>query len=209
MVEDKSSHNSYDIFCEKCDNILDITRTKSSTLSTELSTPTNVSTESEDIEYEKILKKVEEGKKLTKDELASIDIKEMVKNEYYKKMAKKGEIKKLIMEMMEDMGNSDDNTQAYMVCKNCGYCKNIDPSFRVLSKNPDGMVTHRDYINDTNYRLKVHIKTMPITRNFNCPNKNCASNNGKIEPEAIFFRKSANTYETVYVCRRCLTIKMN
>lgn len=209
VKDDKLSRIGYDMFCEKCDNILDITRTQNKMTSINSTTPLDVSTDDDNVDYEKILKKVENEEKLSRDELMSIDMKEIVKNEYYKKMAKKGEVKKMILEMLEDMGNSDDNIQAFMVCKNCGFTKYIDPRVRILSRNPEKMVSHKEYINDTNYRLKTHIRTMPITRNFNCSNKNCPSNTGKIEPEAVFFRKNADSYDTMYVCRRCLTIKIN
>jgi hypothetical protein len=133
----------------------------------------------------------------------------MVNNDYYKKMSKKGEIKKSIIDMIDDMGNSDDNTQAYMICKNCSFNKTIDPGFRILSKNPEGVTTIHDYVNEASYRNKVHIRTIPITRNFNCPNTECPVYKKMLPPEAIFFRKHANTHETVYVCKRCLSIKMN
>lgn len=211
----KKDSKSFNIFCEKCDNILDISRAVVKDIDTlDSETPRNLSSDQnsdndEDVDYESLLKKIEDGKKLTNDELRSIDIKEMVKNEYYKKMSKKGEIKKSIIDMIDDMGNADDNTQAYMVCKNCSFNKTIDPGFRVLSKNPEGVTATHDYVNEASYRNKVHIRTIPITRNFNCPNKECPVYKNKLAPEAIFFRKNTNTHETIYVCKRCLTIKMN
>lgn len=205
----------FSIYCEKCDNILDISRTVVKDIDTlDTETPKNLSSEQnsdndEDVDYEKLLKKIEDGQKLTNQELRTIDIKEMVKNEYYKKMSKKGEIKKSIIDMIDDLGNADDNTQAFMVCKNCSFNKPIDPGFRVLTKNPEGVTATHDYVNEASYRNRVHIRTMPVTRNFNCPNKECPVYKNNIVPEAIFFRKNPNTYETIYVCKRCLTIKMN
>ena len=172
-------------------------------------TPINLSSDNNDVDYESILQKIEMGNKLSNEDLQKIDIKELVKNEYYKKMVKKGEIKKSIIDMIDDMGNSDENTQAFMVCKNCSFNKNIESEFRILSRNPDGMTSSHDYINEAVYRNKVHIRTMPCTRNFNCPNKECPVYKNNVSPEAIFFRKNANTHETIYVCKRCLTIKLN
>jgi hypothetical protein len=209
----KDSSKSFNIFCENCDNILDISRfnvKNGDTLDSE--TPKNLSSNQnsdEDVNYESFLKKIEDGEKLSNDDLKSINIKEMVNNDYYKKMSKKGEIKKSIIDMIDDMGNSDDNTQAYMICKNCSFNKTIDPGFRILSKNPEGVTTIHDYVNEASYRNKVHIRTIPITRNFNCPNTECPVYKKMLPPEAIFFRKHANTHETVYVCKRCLSIKMN
>jgi hypothetical protein len=208
--------NKYSIYCDKCDNILDISRTSNKPLpdnellsETPKALSSDTNKEKEDVDYEAILKKIEKGEKVSNEELGSIDIKDLVKNEYYKKMTKKGEIKKSIIDMIEDMGNADENVHAYMVCKNCGYSKTIDPGFRVMTKNPEGIAATHNYINEASYRNKIHIRTMPITRNFNCPNKNCPVYTNKLPPEAIFFRKNEKSYETVYVCKRCLTIKMN
>ena len=231
MKVTKKDKKPFSIFCEKCDNILDIARSidKKDNIAIDSATPEELSSDTEhsnvlsddhsehsdnskeddDVDYEGLLKKLEDGNKLSSDELKIIDIKNMVKNEYYKKMAKKGETKKLIIDMIEDMGNSDENTQAYMVCKNCSFNKSIDAGFKVLSKNPEGITSTNDYVNEASYRNKVHIRTMPITRNFNCPNKECPVYKNNLASEAIFFRKNANTYETIYVCKRCLTIKMN
>ncbi|VBB18403.1 DNA-dependent RNA polymerase subunit Rpb9 [Yasminevirus sp. GU-2018] len=206
---DKGSPETDDIFCEKCGNILDISRAPLAGNDDSVDTPREVSDSDDEPDYEGILKKVENGEKLTDNELKSIDIKEMVKNEYYKKMTKKGEIKKQIQDMIEDMGNSDENTQAYMVCKNCLFTKPIKAHLRILTKNPEGVTATHDYINEANYRNRVHMGTMPRTRNFHCSNKECKVYTKKLPQEAIFFRKSADTYETIYVCTRCLTVKMN
>jgi len=195
------------IFCDKCNNILDISRTRIKSTTESESGPTSNS--EKEVDYESFLKKVEKGEKLSNDELSLIDTKEIFKNDYYKKMSKKGEIKKSIMDMIDDMGNSDENVQAYMVCNNCAFSKSIDPGFRVLTKQPEGVTATHDYVNEASYRNKVHIRTMPITRNFNCPNKDCPVYKNKLAPEAIFFRKNATSHEIIYVCKRCLTIKMN
>lgn len=228
-----------DIYCEKCDNILDITRTIAKTfdgVDVDSGTPKELSSDGESensadeanieannevndeandddddgVDYGFLLKKIEDGEKLTNDELRSINIKNMVKHEYYRKMAKKGEIKKNIIDMIEDLKNSDDNTHAYMICKNCGFNKPIDPRFRIMSRNPvDSTDTNsHTMINEDFYRNRVHVRTLPITRNFNCPNKECPVYKDKLAPEAVFFRKNPRSYELVYVCKRCLTVKM-
>jgi hypothetical protein len=219
-MTDQDTSSSFDIFCEKCDNILDITRTmpikNNEEIDTDTDTPKNLSSDEEEeeiknqnVDYETLLKKVEAGKKLSYDELSSINIKDLVKNDYYKKMAKKGEIKKNIIDMIDEMGNTDENVQAYLICKNCGFSKTIEAGLRILSKNPEGVISGHDYINEANYRNKVHIRTMPITRNFKCTNKDCPVYKEGLAPEAIFFRKNNTTHQIIYVCKHCLTIKMN
>ena len=200
------------IFCDKCDNILDISRFVVKDVDMlESDTPKILSSDDNvaEVNYESILKKVESGQKLTNDELSSIEIKDMVQNDYYKKIIKKGDIKNSIIDMIVDHGNSDDNIQAFLLCKNCNFSKPIEPNFCILSKNPEGVAATYDYVTDASYRNKVHVRTIPITRNFNCPNTKCPVYTNNLAPEAIFFRKNNTTYETIYVCKRCLTIKAN
>lgn len=217
-----------EFFCEKCDNILDISRTPLGNYGDILGedTPNTMSSDTDDsepktdrslaqpkiekpIDYDDMLKRVEKGEKLTYDELNTIDVKELAKNEYYKKMAKKGEIKRQILEMIDDMGNSDENIQAYMVCRNCSFTKEIKPQMKIMSKNPEGVVASHDYIDEVSYRNRIHFRTMPRTRKYECPNKDCPVYTKKIPNEAIFFRKNADTYETIYVCVNCMTVKSN
>lgn len=206
-IEKMTNISTDDIFCENCDNMLDITRTQFNK-EDNVSAPKPVSSE-RNVNYQELLKKVENNEKLSDEELNSIDIKELGNNEYYKKMNKKGEIKKRILEMIEDMKNSDENVQAYMICKNCGFTKPIKPQFKVFTKNPEGVTSSHDYVNESNYRNRLIMGTMPRTRNFNCPNKQCPVYTKNASPEAIFFRKSSNTYETIYGCVNCATFKMN
>lgn len=207
---------NFSIFCNNCDNIFEITRTVPQALQKnnifDNNTPNELSEDSAEDEhkrYETILKKVEKGEEPTKAELRSINPKELVKNEYYKKMTKKADIKKQLLDMIEDMGNADDNTHAYLLCDNCWYGKNIEAGHRILSKNPEGIASVYDVVNEAMYRNKVHVNTIPITRNFKCPNGNCPVYTEKKPAQAKFFRKNANTYELVFVCMNCLTIKMN
>jgi hypothetical protein len=217
-----SDNNNHDIFCENCNNILDVTRSvikkdmfgdsegdQDLDQAKDQKPVQNPEQNLVAVDYDTLLKKLEDGKKLTGDELSSIDVKEMVKSEYYKKMVKKGEIKKMIIDMQEDQGNSDENTRAYLICRNCAFTKVIENKFRVLSKNPEGSVAEHEFIDEANLRLKSHIRTMPVTRYFNCPNKKCPTYTENLASEAVFFRKNTNVYETIYVCRRCLTVKMN
>lgn len=215
-IENKTNIVVNDIFCEKCDNILDVSRTSLTKEEVDLndSQPTDtIESESTEnkivVDYENILRKVENDEKLTNEELSSIDIKDMVKDDYYKKLGKKGKIKTQIMEMIDDMRNSDENTSAYLVCQNCAFTKPIKSGLHILTKNPEGVPATHDYINESNYRVRVNMRTMPRTRNFTCQNKNCKGLMQSLPQEAIFFRKSADSYETIYVCTHCLAIKIN
>jgi hypothetical protein len=214
-----------DLFCENCNNFPDFSRSnKSVDMDVELeNTPTVVSDSAasasasasastdadKEIDYGSILQKVESGTKISDDELRSIDIKDMIQHPYYKKISKKADIKKQIIEMIEDMGNSDDNTKAFIVCKTCGYTKQINGKLKIYTKKPDGVIATHDVIDIANYRNRTLCRTMPRTRNFKCANSECATHNKNTPTEAIFFRKSQETYETIYVCTTCLTVKVN
>lgn len=209
-VKDKDL-DIYDIFCEKCESMLDILKHPNrqvDELDTE--TPKQLSSdEDKNVDYEKILKKVEKGDALSKEELETIDVREMVKNEYYKKLSGKGDIKKRIIDMIDDAGNSDDNTQAYLVCKNCAFSKKIKPGYKVVTKNPEGTISTNEITNESMLRNRVHFGINPKTRVFDCPNKECPSHKKDSPTEAIFFRKHQKTHEVIFCCTTCLTIKMN
>jgi hypothetical protein len=209
-----------DIFCEKCDSILDISKKPNrqpDTLDSDVETPKDVSSDEEsnddkkenNVDYEHILKKMEKGETLTNDELQTIDVKELVKNEYYKKLAGKGDIKKKLIDMIEDAGNSDENTHAYMVCKNCSFSKKMESGYKVVTKNPEGSNTDSEIINEVMLRNRIHFGPHPRSREFDCPNKSCPTHKSGTPTEAIFVRKHQNTHETIYVCTECLTVMMN
>ena len=85
-------HKAFDIFCENCDNILDISRSLKVNDIIESDTPVSVSSTEESsnkFDYETFLKKMENGESVFDEELKKIDIKDLVQDEYYKKMQKK------------------------------------------------------------------------------------------------------------------------
>lgn len=160
------------------------------------------------VNYKDIIKKVENGQKLTNDEILSINVKDMIQDEYYRKINQKNKIKKLIIDMIDDLGNSDENVQAYLLCTNCYYHRPIDQGFRIMSKNQEGTAYTHDYVNEALYRNYAYQRTLPITRNFKCTNELCPSNKDNVVPEAVFLRKD-NTYNIIYVCKYCKSIKLN
>lgn len=166
-----------------------------------------MSAEDEDF-YQRILSKVEADEELTDDQITRIEIKDMIKSQYYRDLKSKSAIKKKILTMIEDMGNSDDNTEFYLFCSNCGYSRTLDSNFHVLSKNAEGVASTHDYFDEDKTRLIVHSGIYPRTREFNCPNKDCSSQKGAptTSTEACMVR-DANSYHMTYVCVNCLTVK--
>jgi DNA-directed RNA polymerase subunit RPC12/RpoP len=198
-------------YCERCNTIMSITRNLNNygvKLDTE--TPDTVSDTDEikidDDFYERVLKLIVEDKDITDDDLNNINLVDITKTPYYKKMDGKGEIKKKIIAMKEDLDNSDINVDAYLVCSNCHFNKKIPNQFLVLTKNPEGVADTYDYIDEDMHRNKIYSRTFPRTRNFSCSNKSCPSKKKGVTPEACFFRKR-NMFQTVFVCVHCSTIK--
>lgn len=200
-------------FCQNCNNTLDISRSLNITDNKiDSDTPNTVTSADNkttvEVDYKSIIQKLENNEKLTNTELLSIDFNDLVKDNYYKKLTTKSNIKKTLMNMLDDMENSDNDKNGFLFCNNCNYSRALDPNTKIMSKNPDGVITTQEYINEANYRNKIHIRTLPRTRNFNCPNSKCPGKHNKTPIEAIFFRKNSFSYEMVYVCVNCLTIKI-
>ena len=156
--------------------------------------------------YENIIKKVENNQFPSNDELSQIDVKKMIKTNYYRSLKTKSAIKKKLSDMIEDMGNSDENTSFMLFCSNCGYSRPLDPGFHILSKQPEGQASVHDYSDDSKIRNSIHCGIYPRTREFICPNKDCLSHKPNNPTEAVFMR-DGNTYRIIYVCTSCLTIK--
>lgn len=200
-----------DIFCERCDNILDITSSIQKDYNADSIIESITDTESNKpfVDYENILKNLEKNKPVSNDVLKNIDIKDLVKNEYYKKMNKKGDVKKQIIDMIQDLDNSDNDVHSFLVCKNCLFTKPMKTQMKILTKKPENVVVMHDYVNESFYRNRLHISSMPCTRNFKCPNNACSVYTKNKPNEAIFFRKNQQSYDIVYICKNCGTIKMN
>lgn len=156
--------------------------------------------------YESILKAVESNAKLNIDQMLSIDIKKMIKSDYYKSLKSKSDVKKKILAMIEDMGNSDENTSFHLFCDKCGYHRALDTGFNILSKNPEGVASTHNYSDDAKLRNCVHFGIYPRDRKFNCPNDKCISHKKGNATEAVMMREGA-TYNMIYVCVYCLAIK--
>jgi len=189
-------------FCENCNTILDIRKTIKEEIIVK-----DEKKEKIIIDYKVLLDKVLNNEKLSFDELKMIDLKELVENKYYKNLSGKGEIKKTIIEMIEEMGNTDENINSYFFCNNCNYSKKIDNETKIFSKNQINTIEENEYVDPSYYRNKVFSNTIPITRNFICPNEKCESNTGKKPTEAIFFRKNKYSYKLIHVCKICLEIQ--
>lgn len=185
----------------------DVDETKSDKSDKSEDSENGESAELEDF-YKEILTIVESGKELTDDQMSRIDIKQMIKSKYYRDLKSKSAIKKQILAMIEDMGNSDENNTFYLFCSNCGYHRSLDPGFHIISKNAEGVASTHDYFDEAKIRLNVHSGICPRTREFKCSNGDCASNkDSKSHPTEACMMREPDSYRMTYVCTSCLTIK--
>ena len=200
-------------YCERCNNIMDITRIQPNKTLFGTHTPSSISSDTETDsgkkkDYVEILKKLENDEKLTRDDLVGVDMKELLQTDYYKELNGKGKIRKNLVDMLEDAHNSDGNTNAYFICNNCMSTRRIPEGFCIYMKNQENTASQRNYDDESVYRNMIFQKTIPRTRNFKCTNESCPSLKSDIPTEAVFFRKP-NTYEVVMVCCICSQVKYN
>ncbi len=123
-------------------------------------------------------------------------------------MNNKGKLKKQLIDMIDDMGNTDVNIHAYHMCSNCLYNVPVISGFHIMTKAPEGSTAVKEYEDLSKYRNFVYSNVYPRTRNFKCNNKECDTNKKGTPTEAIFFR-IGDTYQVVYICTVCHDIKRN
>jgi len=204
----KSKSKSVESYENKTDNIDQESDLDTDTDNKEDELHPEIDEESEEF-YETILMAIENNQPLSNEQLAKIDIGDMIKTHYYRNLKTKSEIKKKILGLIDDMGNSDENTAFYLCCTNCGYSRALDSGFHILSKNPDGVAASHDYSDESKIRNVVHYGIHPRTREFICPNTGCDSLKPGNPTEAVFLRDESNrdSYRMIYICTTCLTIK--
>lgn len=95
--------------------------------------------------------------------------------------------------------------KAYFKCSNCGYSQEIEPGTMIMSRASEYEKT--DYALDkSSYRDMIYDATLPHTRNYICPNKDCKSQKDYNIREAVWFKPNRHTYDTIFVCCVCQTV---
>jgi ribosomal protein S26 len=160
---------------------------------------------------EEIIKQILDKKVVESQILATIDLTELVKKSYYKKLLhkdkeyvynvishqqtkkedNKGQINKKAME-----GN-----RAYFQCTKCGNQEPIKPKTMIFSNIFDKTV--QNTLNeDTSYM--IYDNTLPRTKEYVCINKQCVTHKDPSKKEAIFIRQG-KSYKLTYSCTVCKT----
>jgi hypothetical protein len=99
--------------------------------------------------------------------------------------------------------NKNIDTNIYFICQNCHSSFEIEPGTIILSTNLD---VNNQRIQEHDLSFKIMDPTLPRTKDFICPNKECESNKNLdlADREAIIFREN-RSFITRYVCTTCTT----
>lgn len=188
-------------FCKHCGNILDISRNAPNKDTGDEDTPIDVSDTDNVIDMESIIDRLNEGEQLSQEEISGIDFIALQRHEYFQKKSVKDKRKiKKIIDQLVDRKDTTDGNASYYVCKSCSYYEPIKSGQLILSRSNESS-TSADMEIPEKYKNHVFSKTLPRTREYNCPNKSCSTHTGATR-EAVFFR-IRNTTQTYYGCKLC------
>jgi len=190
-------------FCKECNNILDISKTKPQSTVLDEETPNNITSSSDTngINYDDIVEKLENDDKIDENTLEKIDFIVLQHNTKLKNKSVKvkRKIKKKIDELINKKESSTKNN-AYFICNNCSYSKEIKPGELIISRLSKDKTNVSLELTDKQ-KNKLFSNVLPFTREYNCPNKKCGTYKGTPN-EAKFFRTQGTTH-TWYLCCVC------
>lgn len=216
-------------FCQNCDNMYSITKnipvakqqgggeesdtpmTVSHTDTSKTSKTRNMRRQEED--YESIIKNLINNEPTDiLDHMTLETVDKITKSSSYKKLSGKDK-EHVYNKIMEYVPQADKSKQmetttsksiniAYFICKNCGYSEQILPGTLVMSRVSSESVN--EYTDHAQYKNMIKVKTLPLTRQYVCPNKICDSHTDYEKREAVFFR-TKGSYRVRYICKACET----
>jgi DNA-directed RNA polymerase subunit M/transcription elongation factor TFIIS len=106
-----------------------------------------------------------------------------------------------IYDIKQISDETNNTTTTFFVCENCGHKEEIKEGTLVASKYMSTHVVSDELQPDLNI---LNDPTIPITRNYKCPNKKCSSYTDPEKREALFYRTKTNNI--IYICRTCKTV---
>ena len=89
----------------------------------------------------------------------------------------------------------------YYICRLCNHMEEIKPGTILFNKPTHVTVQKNIFCNEN----KIHDPTLPVTRNYICPNDKCPTNKQNVLKEAVMYRINEDTYTTYYICKVCKT----
>jgi hypothetical protein len=219
-------------FCPNCDNTFDITRTvptlqnnpaqqggkkaddnilsTSSEISVSDSSDSMIQSSKSKGSSTNVLIQRALDNLLNKDDLKDVTLDSIIKDPEYKKLSFKH--KELVYNKIRDileigkaelLEKNDDTKQAnmaYFLCKNCGYNEPIKEGTLIFSRSTENTNKSMAF-DDINY---INDPTLPLTRNYVCPNNKCESHKNAEQREAVFYRLP-HSYKVRYICKTCHT----
>jgi len=199
-------------FCRECDNIYDVTNSvinKQVGIQNDSETPTSISDDANDPAQQTISNINDILTNILNDDAAQFMITQptyenVIKSSAYKKLSVAN--KAIIDEKLENFIVYDENDEnnksnkSYFICDNCGYNENIPDETIISSKSTNNIA--QEYYDEERCKEMMHIKTLPLTRNYVCVNSSCESHDDHSKREAVFFRME-NTYAVRYICKSC------
>ena len=208
-------------YCPNCNNIYDITKNINSSLNLEQTggqisdTPDTVSsmtnsnnlTDTDTISL--AIKKILSGQNLSNEDTKNITFDNLNKNSGFKKLSSKN--KELVLNKFADIipnftapikNTSPIISNAYFICKNCGNYEPINLGTLIVRKIYDDVNTEVEFEDNHKFKEMAHVKCLPLTRNYICPNKKCISHTDFSSRSARFYRISG-IFRIRYVCTAC------
>lgn len=94
--------------------------------------------------------------------------------------------------------------QMYFVCNTCGNSEPIKPRTKIFSKTSTD-ISKEYHTSKIKPDHLINITTLPRTRNYICPNKQCITHTDLSKREAVM-NKFGDTYRVTYICTACKTV---
>lgn len=164
-------------YCSECSNIYDITKDPTQIIS------------------------VQQTKENTSSELSSMSSSDSDNKNVPIEEPKE---KQNIQRQKSGQNERENPNQMYFICHECQNYESIKPGTRILTKT--SIDVSKEYRNS---KLKpdylINITTLPRTRNYICPNKECVSHSDLSKREAVM-NKFGESYTVTYICTACKTI---
>jgi len=193
------------MFCEICQNFMDITNNVSNTKIQEggeiIDKPDsdNAETEISDNFINEILEGID-----TEQNLKNFDIANLNKNIIFNKLSnnQKTLVINRILEKLPKSSKiqkfSNITKESFNYCKTCGYYEKI--------KNKSCIFSRGNEKKDDSYNIKFidykYDNTLPSTKKYVCINDKCTTHNNPKLKSAVFFRQK-DSYNIRYICSVC------
>jgi hypothetical protein len=174
-------------YCPKCNFTLDISKNIKNPNINEIKTPDDFIDLILDEDYDGITKL-----KFSKNDLE--------KNKNFKKLDK--DKQSLVLNKCTEFC-LDKTIDAFFICNNCNYHIKLISGTKIFTAH----IKEKRIDDESLLQLRANDNTLPRTKDFICPKKDCKSNKKEFEHirEAVFYRPFQDEYNLKYICCTCMT----